>query len=57
MCGEYDSHPDYVWYSGACALKALQKVMIVVSVLLSAINCSTWREDSSGYRSNEVREN
>ena len=29
-------------------------VMIVVSVLLSATNCSTWKGDSSGDRSYEV---
>ena len=29
-------------------------VMIVVSVLLSTNNCSTWREDSSGNRSYAV---
>ena len=33
-------------------------VMIVVSVLLSTTNCSTWREDSSGNRSScEVGDN
>ena len=29
-------------------------VLIVVSVLLSTTNCSTWRDDSSGNRSCEV---
>ena len=32
-------------------------VMIVVSVLLSTINCSTWRGDSSVDRSYEVGDN
>ena len=57
MCREYDSHPDHIWYSGACALETLLKVMIVVSVLLSTTNCSTWRGDSSGDHSYEVGDN
>ena len=32
-------------------------VMIVVSVLLSTTNCSTWKGDSSGDRSYEVGDN
>ena len=32
-------------------------VMVVVSVLLSTTNCSTWREASSGDRSYEVGDN
>ena len=32
-------------------------VMIVVSVILSTTNCSTWRKDSSGNRSYEVGDN
>ena len=57
MCREYDSNPDHIWYSGACALETLWMVMIVVSVLLSTTNCSTWRGDGSGDRSYEVGDN
>ena len=32
-------------------------VVMVVSVLLSTTNCSTWRRDSPGDRSYEVGEN
>ena len=23
LCREYDSHPDHIWYSGACVLETL----------------------------------
>ena len=31
-CSEYESHPDHIWYSGACALETWWMVIIVVSV-------------------------
>ena len=28
MCREYDSHPNHIWYAGACPLETLWMVMI-----------------------------